>query len=152
MPRRIVLVAPFLLIAAAAIAYANPVRRAGEWETVFDGGRPFVACFPDDQTFDENTIVREMAKLPGASCRTTSFGTTGDVTSYAIECMIGGSLMTSSGTITATGPDRFTGKAHSHGGMIAMPNGKTVVMPDTDTVTASRRLGPCKPGEREIRH
>jgi hypothetical protein len=152
MPRRIALLVPFLLAVAAATADANPVRKAGEWQTVIDGGQPLVACFPDDQTFDEKTIERTMAKLPGANCKTTSFSTTGDVTSYSLECTIGSSLMTSSGTLTATGADAFTTKEHSHGGMIPMPGGKTFAMPDADTVIVSHRLGACKPGDREIRN
>lgn len=152
MPKRIALIVSFLLAAEATTAYASPVRKAGEWQTVIDGGQPLVACFPDDQTLDENTITRAMAKIPGSNCKTNSFNTTGDVTTYSVECTIGGSLMTSSGTITATGPDTYTSKSHTHGGMIPMPNGKTAAMPDTDTLTVSRRLGPCKPGEREIRH
>jgi hypothetical protein len=151
MLRRAVLVVPLFLAASAANAWANPVRRAGEWQTVIDGGQPLVACFPHDQTFDENSIARALSKLPGANCKTTSFSTTGDLTSYSIECTISGSLMTVSGTITATGPDTYTTKGHSHGGVIPMPNGKTLTMPDTDSVTVSRRLGPCKPGEREIK-
>jgi hypothetical protein len=43
--------------------------------------------------------------------------------------------MTSSGTITATGPYSFTGKTHSHGGVIKMPNGKEVALSDMDIVT-----------------
>lgn len=92
-----------------------------------------------------------MSKLPGANCKTTGFSTAGDVTSYSLECAIGGSLMTASGTIAATSPDIFASKGHSHGGMIPMRSGKTVAMPDTDSVTVSRRLGPCKLGKREIK-
>jgi hypothetical protein len=60
--------------------------------------------------------------------------------------------MTSSGTITVTGPDAFTSKVHSHGGAIKMPDGKTLPMQDMDITTISRRLGPCKPGDRQITH
>jgi hypothetical protein len=81
-----------------------------------------------------------------------SMNTVGNVTSYSMQCTIGGSPMTSSGTFTVTGPDSFAGKAHSHGGMIKMPDGKAVAMPDTDIVNVSRRLGPCKPGDRQITH
>jgi hypothetical protein len=151
MLRRAVLVVPVLLAASAATAWANPVRRAGEWQTTMDGGQPLVACFPKDQTYDENTFTHAMSKLPGANCKTTNFSTSGDVISYSVECTIGGSLMTSSGVITATGPDSFTSKNHSHGGMVPMPNGKTMAMPDTDNVSVSRRLGPCKPGDREVK-
>jgi hypothetical protein len=40
----------------------------------------------------------------------------------------------------------------SKGGAFKMPNGQTVPIPDGDTVTVSRRLGPCKPGDRQIPH
>jgi hypothetical protein len=43
--------------------------------------------------------------------------------------------MTSCGTITATSPDAFTSKVHSHGGVIKMPNVQPMAIPDSDTVT-----------------
>lgn len=138
--------------ASTSAAFATPLRHAGEWETVLDGGQPRVACFPNDETLDENYLMKSLSKIPGASCKVDSLKTVGDVTSYSLQCEIGGSTMTSSGTITITGPDAFASKGHSHGGMIPMPNGKTVAMPDTDTVSVSHRLGPCKPGERQITH
>lgn len=96
--------------------------------------------------------MQSMAKLPGANCTISDFETSGAVTSYSTQCTIGGSQMTSSGTITVTGPDAFSTKAHSHGGVIKMPNGKEAAMPDIDMVTVSRRLGPCKPGDRQVTH
>ena len=57
-----------------------------------------------------------------------------------------------SATITATGPDAITSRVQSKGGAFKMPNGQTVPIPDSDTVTVSRRLGPCKPGDRQITH
>lgn len=141
-----------LFAALTSAAFAAPVRHAGEWETALDGGTPRVACFPVDETLDENSLMRSMSKLPGASCKMDSIKTVGDVTSYSMQCNIGGSTLTSSGTITETGPDAFASKGHTHGGMIPTAGGKTVAMPDTDTVSVSRRLGPCKPGERQITH
>jgi hypothetical protein len=88
-----------------------------------------------------------MSKLHAADCTITNMETVGAVTSYSIRCTVGGSPMTSSGTITATGPDSFTRKIHSHGGVIKMRNGKEVALSDMDIVTVSRRLGPCKPGD-----
>jgi hypothetical protein len=131
---------------------AAPVRHAGEWETIIDKGQPLIACFPIDETFDENTMMRPLLKLPGASCKMDSFKAVGDVTSFSMQCNINGSMMISSGTITVTGPDAFTTNVQTKGGIIKMPNGQTVPIPDSDTVTVARRLGPCKPGERQITH
>ncbi len=125
------------------------VRHAGEWETTIDNGKPLVLCYPADRTFDQNTVLQQMAKIPGASCIIGNMNTVDNVTSYSLQCRIGGSQMTSSGTITLTGPDSFTSKAHSHGGRIPMPNGQLTDMPDTDTVSVSHRTGPCKPGDRQ---
>ena len=69
-----------------------------------------------------------------------------------MQCVIGGSTMTSSATITATGPDAITSRVQSKGGAFKMPNGQTMPIPDSDTVTVSRRLGACKPGDRQITH
>jgi len=93
-----------------------------------------------------------MSKIPNVDRKTTSFSSKGDVTSYSIECKLGGSLMTSSGTVPVTGPDSFTTKGRTHGGMLPMPNGKTMAMPDTDNTTVSQRLGDWKPGDREVTH
>lgn len=145
---------PAVFAAALSIASASaaPVRHAGEWETVIDKGQPLIACFPQDETLDENTMMRPLAKIPGASCKLKSIKTVGDVTSISMECNIGGSTMTSSATITVTGPDAFTSKVQSKGGAIKMPNGQTVPIPDSETVTVARRLGPCKPGDRQIKY
>ena len=133
-------------------ASAAPVRHPGEWETVIDKGQPLIACFPQDETLDENTMMRPLAKIPGASCKLNNIKTVGDVTSISMECNIGGSTMTSSATITVTGPDAFTSRVQSKGGAIKMPNGQTVPIPDSETVTVARRLGPCKPGDRQIKY
>jgi len=134
-----------LLAATSALpAGANPIRHAGEWQTVIDGGSPRVACIAEDQTLDEAAIARVMTRRPGASCKTTHFTTTGDTVNYALECTIRGSVMTTSGTLTATGPDSFTSTDHSHGGAIPIPGGRALALPDTDTVTVFTRLGPCK--------
>ena len=131
-------------------AGAEPlVRHAGEWETTIGNGKPIVVCFPTDQTFDQDTVLKQMARIPGANCTMSNLTTTGNVTSYSLQCTIGGSQMTSTGTVTVTGPDAYTSKAHSHGGRIAMPNGQTMDMPDTDMVSVSHRTGPCKPGDRQ---
>jgi hypothetical protein len=149
MLRRTALIAALFATAATA-AWAAPVRRAGEWRTTIDNGQPLIACFPADATLDQNFVTRTMARLPGVKCTVNSINTVGDVTSYSMQCSINGSVMTSSGTITATGEDAFSSKMHSHGGEIKMPNGRTLRLPDTDMVTVSRRLGPCKPNDRRV--
>lgn len=142
-----------LCTVSATVAWAEPlVRHAGEWETTIDNGKPILFCYPTDVTLDQGYVMQSMSKLPGANCTMGSMKTVDNVTSYSLQCTIGGSLMTSSGTITVTGPDSVTGKAHSHGGVIKMPNGQAVAMPDMDIVNVSRRLGPCKPGDRQITH
>jgi hypothetical protein len=93
-----------------------------------------------------------MAKIPNANCTMSDPKTTGNVTAYSLQCTIGGSQMTSSGTMTVLGPDSYSSKVHSHGGAIKMPNGQVVAMPDTDMTVASRRIGPCKPGDRQATH
>jgi hypothetical protein len=147
-----VVFAAILFAVSVTAASAAPVRHAGEWETTIDKGKPLVACFPTDETLDENTLMRPLAKIPGANCKVDSVKTVGDVTSISMQCEIGGSTMTSSATITATGPDAITSRVQSKGGAFKMPNGQIVPIPDSDTVTVSRRLGPCKPGERQITH
>jgi hypothetical protein len=133
-------------------ASAVPVRHAGEWETIIDKGPPRVACFPTDETFDENLLTRSMSKIPGANCKVDAIKTVGDVSSYSMQCDINSSTMTSSGTITVTGPDVFTSDVHTKGGIMKMPNGQTISIPDSEMVTVSRRLGACKPGDRQITH
>jgi hypothetical protein len=141
-----------LAVAESHIAWAAPVRHAGEWETIIDKGQPLVACFSVDETLDENTMMRPLAKIPGASCKIDSAKTVGDVTSISLQCVIGGSTMSTNATITVTGPDAFTSRVQSKGGAIKMPNGQTIPIPDSDTVTVAHRLGPCKPGDRQVPH
>src|ERR1700722_5840315 len=139
-----------LVAVSASVALAAPVRHAGEWETTIDKGKPLIACFPTDETLDENTLMRPLSKIPGASCKLEGVKTVGEVTSISLQCVIGGSTMTSNATITVTGPDAFMSRVQSKGGAIKLPNGQTMPVPDSDTVTVSRRLGPCKPGDRQI--
>ena len=91
-----------------------------------------------------------MAKIPGANCKIGNIANMGNVTSYSMQCTVGGSLMTSSGTITQTGPDAFISKTHSHGGAMKLANGQTMAFPDNDMVTVQHRLGACKPGDHKI--
>jgi hypothetical protein len=142
-----------LCSASATTAWAEPlVRHAGEWETTIDNGKPNVICFPTDATMDQNYVMQSMSKIPGAGCTISNWSTAGNVTSYSMQCTIGGSVMTSAGTVTVTSPDAYTGKVHTHGGKIPMPNGQVVAMPDVDMVTTSHRVGPCKPGDRQALH
>jgi hypothetical protein len=141
-----------VLVASSSPAWAAPVRHAGEWQTIIDNGQPFIACLPSDATLDQDYITRLMAKIPGADCKVSNANFSGSVISYSLQCTVNGSLMTSSGTVTQTGPDEFTTKAHSHGGSMKMPNGQTMAFPDSDMVTVQRRLGACKPGDRQINH
>ena len=134
----------------ASFASAATVRHAGQWETTIDKGPPMIACFPVDETLDENTLMRPLAKIPGASCKVDSVKTVGEVTSISMQCVIGGSTMISNATITSAGPDAITSRVQTKGGAIKMPNGQTMPIPDSDTVTVSRRLGPCKPGDRQM--
>lgn len=144
-------VAAVFAVSITAVS-AAPVRHAGEWEIIIDKGQPQIVCFPVDETFDENLLTRSMSKVPGASCKVDGIKTVGDVSSYSMECNINGSTLTSNGTIAVTGPDAFTSKVHTKGGVIQIPNGKTVPIPESEIVTVSRRLGACKPGERQITH
>jgi hypothetical protein len=150
MPR--CLASAFLLYAMSATAALadSIVMHAGEWETTIDKGKPMIVCRPADATLDQNYVLQSMSKIPGADCKMSELKTQGDVTSYSLQCMIGGSQMISSGSITMTGPDSYTGTAHSHGGMIKMPSGQAMAMPDVDMTSVSRRLGPCKPGDRVV--
>jgi hypothetical protein len=147
-----IFIATFFAVLASHVALAAPVRHAGEWETTIDKGQPLIACFPVDETLDENTMMRPLAKIPCASCKMNSIKTVGDVTSISMQCVIGGSTMTTNATITVTGPDAFTSRVQSMGGAIKMPNGQTMPIPDSDTVTVARRLGPCKPGDKQVPH
>jgi hypothetical protein len=150
MMRRVALTVAVVAVASSvsSAAGAGLVRKAGEWQTSIDNGPPRLICYATDETFDQAYVARAMSRLPGASCKVSNFTTVGSVTSYSLLCTIGGSQMTSTGSITSTGPDSVTAKAHSHGGVIKMANGQTIAIPDTEIMTTSRRLGPCKPGDK----
>ncbi|THD58202.1 DUF3617 family protein [Phenylobacterium sp.] len=144
------MIAVVAVAAASSAAGAVLMRQAGEWQTSIDNGPPRLICYTTDETIDQNYVSRSMAKLPGANCKVSNFTTIGPVTSYSMQCTVGGSLMTTTGSITVTGPESVTGKAHSHGGMMKTANGQSVAVPDTDIVSVSRRLGPCKPGDKQV--
>jgi hypothetical protein len=143
------IVAVIAVAAASSPAVAALMRQAGEWQTSIDNGPPRLICYAADETIDQNYVARSMAKLAGANCKVSNFTTVGPVTSYSMLCTVGGSQMTTTGSITVLGPGSVSGKAHSHGGMITSANGRSAAIPDTDIVTVSHRLGPCKPGDKQ---
>jgi hypothetical protein len=150
MLKRVAQITIVVALAAAAAANAAPlVRHSGEWETRIDNGQPLLTCYTTDTPFDQNYVMQKMSKIPGGNCKVSDFNTMGSVLSYSVECTVGGAAMTSSGTITVTGPDALSGKVHSHGGVLKMGNGKAMTIPDTDMTETFRRLGPCKPGDRK---
>ena len=143
--------AAFITLAAAvawATAAGAAVEHAGEWQSIIGNGQPLTFCIPADRVVDQAYVSKSMARMPNAACTVSNFTSLGPITSYSLQCTIGGSVMTSSGTVTQTGPDSFTSKSHSHGGAIKMGNGQTMVMPDMDMTVSSHRVGPCKPGDR----
>ena len=72
--------------------YSRPSRSsgiAGEWESTIGNGQSHVICFPTDVTFGPKHIVlQQLSKLPGANCTFTTWSTAGNVTTYAMQCMI----------------------------------------------------------------
>jgi hypothetical protein len=144
-------IVPVFLVAAAATAWAAPVRKAGEWQTSINGGQPILTCVPNDMPMDEKSIMQSMSSVPGADCKMNKFTASGDTIDYAMECTIGGSKLTSTGTITMTDPDTFTTKSHTHGGTIPAANGQSTPLPDMDMTIAFHRTGPCKPGDQQLK-
>lgn len=142
---------PLLVVAGAA--QAAPVRHAGEWETTIDGGRTIVVCLPHDETFDASTLTRAMSRTPEAKCATSNFSVEGSVMKVTIACDYRGLHMVTDGVTTATGPDSYVSRSHIHTeGAMKMPNGQSMAMPDQTMTTTSRRIGPCKPGDRVVEH
>jgi hypothetical protein len=135
-----------LFAAAAGAASAAPVRHAGEWQTTIDTGRPTLVCFRKDLVIDQAFMLHSMATIPGGNCKMNRYTTVGPVTSSSMSCTVGGSLMTIASTTTVTAPDTMTSRSQSHGGAVPL-NGKLAPLPDTDSTSVSRRLGPCKPGD-----
>jgi hypothetical protein len=153
-PKMLKFIASVLLLHTALTTYAlaEPfVIHAGEWETTVDAGQPKIICRTSDVTFDKDYVMKSMSKVDGVTdCKMSDTKTVGNVTSYLLQCTVGDDQMTSSGSITVTGPDAYTGMSETHGGAIKMPNGRVIAMPDTKSTSISRRLGPCKPGDREV--
>jgi hypothetical protein len=126
------IVAVIAVAAASSPALAALMRQAGEWQTSIDNGPPRLICYAADETIDQNYVARSMAKLPGANCKVSNFTTIGP---YSMLCTVGGSQMTTTGSITVMGSGSVSGKAHSHGGMVTSANGRSVAIPDSDIVT-----------------
>jgi Protein of unknown function (DUF3617) len=153
MSKPCVFAAAFLVLSITTALAAAPVRRAGEWETTFgtdNTAPPRVVCYGKDEVLDQNNMTRAMSRIPGANCTIDQLNTVGNVTTFSSKCTVQGNTITSSGTITVTGQDAFATKIHSSGGTFKMPNGQSMTMPESDMVIASHRLGPCKPGERQV--
>ena len=134
-----------LCVAYISSASAEPfVIHAGEWETTIDVGQPKIICRPSDASFDEEYLLRSMSQVDGVTnCKITDMSTVGNLTSYSLQCTVGGDQMISSGSITVTGPDAYTGITETHGGAMKMPTGQVLAMPDTKSTSVSRRRGPC---------
>src|ERR1700753_3269056 len=142
----------FLPCALTTSALAEPfVIHAGEWETTVDVGQPKIICRPSDATFDKDYVMKSISQVEGVTdCKMSDMKTVGNVTSYSLQCSVGDSQMTSNGSITVTGPDAYTGMSETHGRAMKMHNGRVLAMPDTRSTSVSRRVGPCKPGDREL--
>jgi hypothetical protein len=139
-----------LLAATAGAAAGSAVRHAGEWQTRSGAAAPRLSCYRTDQTFDEAYLLRVAARLRGASCRMASYSAAGPLTTWAMSCTVGGSPLTASGTVTDTGPDAYVSRTRTHGGAFKLLTGIALPIPDTDTTTVGRRLGPCRPGDKVV--
>ena len=138
-----------LFIASATTAFAAPVRRAGEWQTVTDNGEPEIACLRVDATLDQKSVRRGVARLPGVSCRMQAMTNVGRITSIAVQCTQPGvGVMTLTGTTVTTGADAFTSTMQSHADYYGPDTEKRLAVPYATMTSVSRRLGPCKPGDR----
>jgi hypothetical protein len=140
-------IASVVCFCAASVlsASAEPfVIHAGEWETTIDVGQTRIICRPSDVTFNEEYLLQSVSKVDGiTNCKMTDMKTVGNVTSYSMQCTVGDDQMTSSGSITVTGPDAYTGITETHGGAMKMPTGQILTIPDTKSTSVSRRRGPC---------
>lgn len=146
-----VAVLSMLFTATAMAAQAAPVRRAGEWQTSIDGNPGRVVCIAHDATFDSTTLAKEMAKVPGAKCAAANFSVMGPIIKATLACDINGMHMVTDSVITATGPDAYTTRTHSHTtGAMKLADGRSMSFPDQDMTLVSKRLGACKPGEKTI--
>ena len=144
------LAALITLAALSAPGEAAMVHRAGEWQTVINGGRPLLVCFSTDATVDQAYEMRLLSTIKGASCKLTAMSISDKAARYTAQCIIGDIPMTQDGTITETGRDTFLNKVHGSGGGVSMLTGKNMSLPDMDVVSVEHRLGPCKPGDQQI--
>jgi hypothetical protein len=148
MPRRIASATLLLLLAPAALA--APVRRAGEWQTIIDGGTPLMSCVSSDKEFNKDAVLQQMAQMPNVTCQMNQWDPSGDSITYSLQCSFQGNQITTSGTMTQTGSDEFTTKSHTSAFSMTI-DGKTMAMPASDMTIVARRLGgTCQPTDRKV--
>jgi hypothetical protein len=129
-------------LAGAAQTAQAATARAGEWETVLDGGKPNLVCLHQDRTFDAATIEK-MSQAPGLKCDFSNLHSSGAAASISAVCAVGGGRMSIETVITSTGPDSYVTRTRSHF------EGGSMKIPDMDMTQTGRRLGDCKPGDRQ---
>ncbi len=141
------------LVAAAATATtawadSDFVIRAGEWQTsVAFNNRPGSAphttlvCHKEDRALTQTGLSGMLGRM-GGHCDTPEITHGIGTVSFTVECAVGGGQMTVHVTATPEGPDAVSMHtiAHLEGGQMKLP--------DMDMSSASRRLGPCQPGDR----
>ncbi len=148
MPNRAVFAV--VLFALAPAALAEPVRHAGEWQTIIDGGEPRLSCAKTDKAFDKDSVLKTMASMPEIKCQFNNWSEDGDDVTYSLQCTIQGQTLDTSGVMTKTGTDAYIVKSHTGAFTMPIPGGKPMTMPASDMVITSRRLGDCKPGDRQV--
>jgi hypothetical protein len=144
------LVGALLVFAAAAPARADPgpLIRAGEWQTqiISMDGSPAPAirlrnlCVPTDRRLTVRAVHALVTLFP-ATCPRQDVRTTGPVTQFDLACRIGEMRISAQGTVTWNGLDALDATAHAN-----FAAGELRV-PDIAVTAASRRLGPCQPGD-----
>jgi len=139
---RALLISALLITAQTARA---TTLRAGEWETIIDGGRRSIVCIPADKNFDQATVSKLMSSA-GIKCNVSAFQTLGPVTTSAMVCEVAGGHLSVRSTFTFNGQDSYITRSISH------LEGGSVKMPDMDMTQTAHRLGACKPGDRQSRY
>jgi hypothetical protein len=142
MMRQIFIAASIAFFASLTLAYADPVQvmHAGEWESRVGDGQPRLICMKTDRPFDQETLSK-MTQKAGAACTLSDVKEAGAVITYLTSCNLAGGKMILHGTITVNAPDTYVSRTQSHF------EGGPVKLPDMDLTVASRRLGPCQPGD-----
>lgn len=135
------LIALCAILSFATGSIAAPFYRAGEWQSRTDNGPPNLICHQSDHTLDQAALTR-MFSGPGQKCSPGQLTTIGPVTTVSVTCQMAGGSLTTSGTITAQGPDAYISRLHAH-----LTGGKMTI-PDMDITQVAKRLGACRPGDR----